>query len=157
MKITQHTETYLELQSRDYYTAKIASIFGVSFLVFGLLLHASGVSFAFIFITGGLILIFGGISANFEMNCHFDRELNLFKLSYRNLIRHKKIERFLSDIKDVRLAQDTDVDGYIFYWLVVMMKSGEEISISYLLRTSGNLETYELMVTDVRSFIHDTI
>jgi hypothetical protein len=157
MRIIRHTKTHLELQSRDPYTAKVALIFGISFLAIGTLLHVLGFGTAVIFIAGSLILIFGAISAKFEMNCQFDRDLNLFKLSYRNLIRHKKIERALSDINDVRLEQDTDVEGGVFYWLVIMMKSGEEIHIPHLLHTLCDLKTYELIVTEVRSFIHDTI
>jgi hypothetical protein len=155
MKITQHTQSCLELQSRDPYTAKVALIFGISFLAIGIFFQGFGSSV--IFIAGSLFLVFGGTLAKFEMNCQFDRELNLFKLSYRNLIRHKKIERFLSDINDVRLEQDTDVEGGVFYWLVIMMKSGEEIPIPHLLHTSCDLKTYELIVAEVRSFIHNAI
>jgi hypothetical protein len=155
MKITQQTKSYLELQSRDPYTAKVALLFGIPFLAIGILFQGFGASF--IFIAGSLILIFGGILAKFEMNCQFDRDLNLFKLNYRNLIRNKKIERVLSNISDVRLEQDTDVEGGVFYWLIIMMKSGEEIPIPHLLHTSSDLKTYELIVAEVRSFIHNTI
>jgi hypothetical protein len=155
MKITQHTKNCLELQSRDHYTVKVTLIFGVSFLAISVLFQGFGASV--IFIIGSLILIVGGILAKFEMNCQFDRDLNLFKLNYRNLIRNKKIERVLSDISDVRLEQDTDVEGGVFYWLVIMMKSGEEIPIPHLLHTSCDLKTYELIVAEVRSFIHNAI
>ncbi len=155
MKITQHTKSYLELQSRDPYTVKVALIFGISFLAIGILFQGFGVPV--IFIAGSSILIFGAITAKFKMNCQLDRDLNLFKLNYRNLIRQKKIERVLSDIGDVRLEQNTDVEGGIFYWLVIMMKSGEEIPIPYLLHTSCDLQTYELIVTEVRSFINNPI
>jgi hypothetical protein len=124
-------------------------------LAIGILFQGFGASF--VFIAGSLILLFGGILAKFEMNCQFDRDLNLFKLNYRSLIRQKKIDRVLSDISDVRLEQDTDVEGGIFYWLVIMMKSGEEIPIPHLLHTSCDLKTYELILTEVKSFIHNTI
>jgi hypothetical protein len=155
MRITQHTKSCLELQSRDPYTVKVALLFGILFLAISILFPGFGSSV--IFIAGSLILIVGGILAKFEMNCQFDRDLNLFKLNYRNLVRNKKIERVLSDISDVRLEQDTDVEGGIFYWLVIMMKSGEEVSIPHLLHTLCDLKTYELIVAEVRSFIHNTI
>jgi hypothetical protein len=157
MKIIRHTKNCLELESQDPYTAKVALSFGMTFLAIGILLNILGFNTAVVLIAGSFILIFGAITANFEMNCQFDRKLNLFKLSYCNLIRHKKIERFLSDINDVRLEQDTDVEGGIFYWLVIMMKSGEEIHIPHLLHTLCDIKTYELIVTEVRSFILDTI
>jgi hypothetical protein len=152
MKIIRYTKTCLELGSKDPYTAKVALSFGIMFLAIGCISFDAKI----IFIIGALILIFGAITANFEMNCQFDRELSSFKLNYRNLIRQKKIERVLQDINDVRLEQDTDVEGGVFYWLVITMKSGEEIPIPHLLHTLCDLKTYELIVTEVRSFIHNT-
>ena len=151
MKIIRHTQTYLELGSQDPYTAKVALSFGMIFLAIGWISFDTRI----IFIIGALILIFGAISANFEMNCQLDRELNLFKLNYRNLIRQKKIERVLEDINDVRLEQDTDVEGGIFYYLVVLMKSGEAITIPHLLHTAHDISTYELILTEMKSFVHD--
>ena len=150
VKIIRHTQTCLELGSQDPYTAKVALGFGIPFLAIGCISFDARI----ILIVGALILIFGGVSANFEMNCQFDRQLNLFKLSYRNLIRQKKIERALSDIDDVRLEQNTDVEGGVFYYLVVMMKSGEEITIPHLLHTAHEIGTYELILTELKLFIN---
>lgn len=155
MKIIRHTKTYLELGSQDPYTAKVALSFGLTFLAIGILLNILGFNTAVVLIAGSFILIFGAITANFEMNCQFDHELDLFKLSYRNLIRQKKIERPLQAIDDVRLEQDKDVEGGIFYYLVIMINSGKEIKIPHLLHTSHDIKTYELILTKVKSFIHD--
>jgi hypothetical protein len=148
VKIIRHTQTCLELGSQDPYTPRVALSFGMIFLVIGWI----SIDTRIIFMIGALILIVGAISANFEMNCQFDRQLNLFKLSYRNLIRQKKIERVLEDINDVRLEQDTDVEDGIFYYLVIVMKSGEEITIPHLLHTSCDLNTYELILAEVKLF-----
>jgi hypothetical protein len=151
MKIIRHTETCLELGSQDSWLVKLTLSFAILLLAISFISFDTNIGL----IITALILMIGAIKANFEMSCQFDYELNLFKLNYRNLIRQIKIERVLQDIEDVRLEQETDIDKDIFYYLVVIMKSGEEITIPPLMNTSPDIKTCEIILTEVKSFIHN--
>ena len=151
MQIIRHTKNCLELGSQDHWIVKLTLSFSIPLLVVGCISFDTSV----ILIVFALILIFGAITANFEINCQFDRELNLFKLNYRNLIRQIKIERSLDDIDDVRLEQDKDVEGDIFYYLVITTNSGEEITVPHLMYTSPDIKTCETILSEVKSFVHN--
>jgi hypothetical protein len=151
MKIIRHTKNCLELGYQDSWIVNVASSFTILFLVVSCISFDTSV----ILIIFTLILIFGAITANFEMNCQFDRELNLFKLSYRSLIRQKNIERSLDDIDDVRLEHDKGNEGDIFYYLVIMTNSGEEITVPHLRDNSPDIKTCETILSEVKSFIHN--
>jgi hypothetical protein len=166
MKIYRHTPDYLEVRATDRLVVSVTVLFSTALLLIGASLiylfryeladfpAATGGTIGLLLAAvGGILLLLVSWLTTFYLAYSFDKELGLFCLTTRTLLRKQVIRRSIYDVWQLWVDGEPDLMGKGHHHITIMMNDGEQLIIPNLGSTPIEQEYHENLAYEIGEFL----
>jgi hypothetical protein len=167
MRIHQQTHQYLEIRAVADRKVNTPYFWGIPMFVFGCLIlsqnrysvpptfdNLSINAFGSMLLFASILLITMAIFLQvIYLSCVFDKGQDVFCLISRKLLSKKTVRRSIFDIQHLQVERDTDVDGYEYYYIKIVMNNSKPIKIQSMNSIPNEQQCYEDLAQTITSFL----